>query len=164
MASLDGLSNDDYQRAFRFACALGADRDLALDLVQTALVKGLSAAPRQIDNPLAYLMTSVRHCFYSELQRKGRDDTPFDDLDGVIATDLKPLEEMVIEQDALDQAWAKLSPGERELLHLWAVEGYTLDEISGLTQTPRGTLLARVHRLRKRLATFQPQTVSGASS
>lgn len=164
MASLDTLCNDDYQRAFRFACALGADRELALDLVQTAVVKGLSVAPHRIDKPLAYLLTSVRHCFYSELRRKGRDDTTFDDLDGVIATDLKPLDEMLIEQDALSQAWAKLSPIERELLHLWAVEGYTLDEISSMTETPRGTLLARVHRLRKRLAAFQPQTISGANS
>ncbi|MGY6588037.1 MAG: RNA polymerase sigma factor [Wenzhouxiangella sp.] len=164
MASMDTLSDEDYQRAFRFACALGADRDLALDLVQTAVVKSLSAASRSIDNPLAYLMTSVRHCFYSELQRKGRDDTPFDDLDGVIATDLKPLDDMVIEQDALDQAWARLSPPERELLHLWAVEGYTLEEISRMTETPRGTLLARVHRLRKRLASMEPWTASGVKS
>lgn len=162
MSALDSLSSEDYQRAFRYACALGADRDLALDLVQTALVKGLGAASREIDNPLAYLMTSVRNCFYTELRRKDRDHTAFDDLDGVIATDLKPLEEMAIEQDALKQAWFKLSPMERELLHLWAVEGYTLEEISAMTDIPRGTLLARVHRLRKRLAHFERQEVVGA--
>jgi len=162
MGALEKLSDEDYQRAFRYACALGADRDLALDLVQTALVKGLNAAARHIDNPLAYLMTSVRNCFYSELRRKGRDDAAFEDLDGVIATDLKPLEDMIVERDALKQAWVKLSPPERELLHLWAVEGHTLEEISTQTDTPKGTLLARVHRLRKRLASFDFLNVSGA--
>ncbi|TVQ41440.1 MAG: sigma-70 family RNA polymerase sigma factor [Wenzhouxiangella sp.] len=163
MGDLDQLTDDDYQRAFRYACALGADRDLALDLVQTALVKGLTAAARNIDNPLAYLMTSVRNCFYTELRRNGRDHAAFDDLDGVIATDLKPLEDMVIERDALNQVWVKLSPPERELLHLWAVEGHTVEEISVQTGTPRGTLLARLHRLRKRLASFESLNVSGAN-
>lgn len=161
MSALEQLTDDDYQRAFRYACALGADRDLALDLVQTALVKGLTAAARHIDNPLAYLMTSVRNCFYTELRRSGRDSSSFEDLDGVIATDLKPLEDLVIERDALNQIWLKLSPPERELLHLWAVEGHTIEEISDRTDTPRGTLLARLHRLRKRLSTFQSLNVSG---
>jgi RNA polymerase sigma-70 factor (ECF subfamily) len=164
MGAFDNLSNEDYQRAFRYACALGADRDLALDLVQTALVKGMGNPGRRMDNPLAYLMTSVRHCFYSEYRKRGgRDHTSFDDIEGVIATDLKPLEEMMIERDALRQAWSKLTPIERELLHLWAVEGHSLEEISTATETPRGTLLARLHRLRKRLAEHQTLNVSGVN-
>lgn len=162
MGNFETLSNEDYQRVFRYACALGADRDLALDLVQTALVKGLSGTSRKIDNPLAYLMTSVRHCFYSEHRRHGgRDQASFDEVEGVIATDLQPLEQMMIDRDALRQAWSKLTPLERELLHLWAVEGHSLEEISAKTETPRGTLLARLHRLRKRLSEHQTLNVSG---
>jgi RNA polymerase sigma-70 factor (ECF subfamily) len=152
VTGLASLSADDYQRAFRYACSLGADRDSAFDLVQTALVKCLSAAPAKIDKPLAYLLTSVRNCFYNESQRnKERFHVAIDDIAGVVATSLKPLEEVMIDRDTLRQIWDKLVPLERELLHLWAVEGHTLEEISDLTKTPKGTLLARLHRLRKRL-------------
>jgi RNA polymerase sigma factor (sigma-70 family) len=83
----------------------------------------------------------------------------------VIATDLQPLEDLVMARDTLRHAWAVLSPAEREVLHLWAVEGYTVDEISQHTGTPRGTLLARLHRLRRRLAEQQQsQLASGVES
>jgi RNA polymerase sigma-70 factor, ECF subfamily len=147
------LTDDDYQRAFRYARSLGADRDLAYDLVQTAVVQGLASGRRDIDEPVAYLMTSVRNAFYSEIRRsKAANSTPYEELDGVIATDLQPLEEMVVSRDALRRAWAALAPAEREVLHLWAVEGHTVEEISQRTGTPRGTLLARLNRLRNRLA------------
>ncbi|NGP53122.1 sigma-70 family RNA polymerase sigma factor [Thioalkalivibrio sp. XN8] len=153
MASMHSLTDDDYQRAFRYARSLGADRDLAYDLVQGAVTRGLASGRQDIDEPLAYLMTSVRNGFYSEVRRdKTAAWTQYEELDGVIATDLQPLEDMAVSRDALRRAWSSLSAVEREVLHLWAVEGYTVDEISQRTGTPRGTLLARLHRLRNRLA------------
>lgn len=146
------LSEDDYQRAFRYARSLGADRDLALDLVQTAVMNGLAASRTAISGPLGYLLTSVRNAFISDRRRAARLTwSCLDDVEGVIATDLQPLEEAAVTRDGLRRAWAELGPGEREVLHLWAVEGYTVDEISAQTDIPRGTLLARMHRLRKRL-------------
>lgn len=163
MASMQQLTDDDYQRAFRYARSLGADRDLAFDLVQTAVMKGLAAARSDIEEPRAYLLTSVRHAFYSEIRRaKEAKMSSYDELDGVIATDLRPLEDLTIARDKLKHAWAALAPAEREVLHLWAVEGYTVEEISQQTGTPRGTLLARLHRLRKRLAEPSAGETSGA--
>lgn len=165
MASMQALTDDDYQRAFRYARSLGADRDLALDLVQTAIVKALASARQDLQAPLAYLLTSVRHAFYSEIRReKTAAWSSLEDFEGVIATDLQPLEDMVIARDRLRHAWATLSPAEREVLHLWAVEGYTVDEIAAHTDTPRGTLLARLHRLRRRLAEQQIPQASGVES
>lgn len=164
MTTLQALSTEDYQRAFRYARALGADHHTAYDLVQTALVKGLSAARRDLREPLAYLLTSIRHAFYSELKRVQTAALgTLENLEGVIATDLQPLEDMMIAQDALERAWAQLTPAERELLHLWAVEGYTVEEISVHTDTPRGTLLARLHRLRQRLAGNAERNAGAAS-
>ena len=156
MASMQALTDDDYQRAFRYARSLGADRDLALDLVQTAIVKALAAARQDIEEPLAYLLTSVRHAFFSEIRReKTAAWSSLEDFEGVIATDMQSLEDMAIARDTLRHAWAALAPAEREVLHLWAVEGYTVEEISRHTDTPRGTLLARLHRMRRRLADQQ---------
>jgi RNA polymerase sigma-70 factor (ECF subfamily) len=163
--TLQSLTDEDYQRAFRYARALGANHDLARDLVQTAVLKGLSAARQDLREPLAYLLTSIRHAFYSELKRvQDSAMSTLENLEGVIATDLQPLEEMVIARDALERAWAQLSPPEREVLHLWAVEGFTVEEISIHTDTPRGTLLARLHRLRKRLAANAADLNSGTAS
>jgi RNA polymerase sigma-70 factor, ECF subfamily len=146
------LGDDDFQRAFRYARSLGADRELALDLVQTALLNGLAAGSDAIDNPLGYLLTSVRNGFLSDRRRAATLGwTRLDDVEGVIATDLQPLERVAITRDAVRRIWAELGAAEREILHLWAVEGYTVDEISRQTATPRGTLLARLHRLRQRL-------------
>lgn len=165
MASMQALTDKDYQRVFRYARSLGADRNLALDLVQTVIVKALAGAREDIEEPVAYLLTGVRHAFFSEIRReKTASWSSLEDFEGVIATDLQPLEEMVIARDTLRHAWGALGPAERELLHLWAVEGYTVDEISEHTQTPRGTLLARLHRLRRRLADQQPQRASGGES
>ena len=165
MASMQALTDEDYQRAFRYARSLGADRDLALDLVQSVIVKALAAGRQDLDEPVAYLLTGVRHAFYSEIRReKTAAWSSLDDFEGVIATDLQPLEDMVIARDSLRHAWAALGPAEREVLHLWAVEGYTVDEISEHTGTPRGTLLARLHRLRRRLAEQQAQRASGVES
>ncbi len=158
------LSDEDYQRAFRYARSLGADRDLALDLVQTAIVNGLAVGRRDIADPLGYLLTSVRNAFISDIRRATRLTwSRLDDIDGVIATDLQPLEEAAITRDGLRRAWDALGPAEREVLHLWAVEGYTVDEISAQTGAPRGTLLARMHRLRKRLIDQQRDDALGAT-
>lgn len=157
------VSEDDYQRAFRYARSLGADRDLALDLVQTAVMNGLTVDGTVISDPLGYLLTSVRNAFISDRRRATRLTwSCLDDVEGVIATDLQPLEEAAVTRDGLRRAWAELGPAEREVLHLWAVEGYTVDEISTQTGTPRGTLLARMHRLRKRLLDQQRSDALGA--
>jgi len=44
-----------------------------------------------------------------------------------------------------------LNPVEREILHLWAVEGMTTAQIAEQLDTPRGTVLSRIYRMRQRL-------------
>lgn len=157
------VTDEDYQHAFRYARSLGADRDLALDLVQSAVMRGLAIGRSGVDDPLRYLITSIRNAYVSDRRRAQLLTwSRLDDIEGVIATDLQPLEDAVVQRDVLQQAWAALGAAEREVLHLWAVEGYTVDEISRQTGTPRGTLLARLHRLRQRLAAHRAHTVVGA--
>ena len=67
---------------------------------------------------------------------------------------LDTLEATMIDQNLVERLWVDLKPLERELLYLWAVEGYTIDEISRLTETSRGTLLSRIHRIRKKTTAY----------
>jgi DNA-directed RNA polymerase specialized sigma24 family protein len=150
---LSALSDGDYQRAYRYASALCGDRDLAFDLVHTAVANWLQAAPRGVNDPLGYFLRIVRNCFIADVRRAALLRwSPLEEADGVIATDIAPLEDTWVRRDQLDRIWPTLAAPEREVLFLWAVEGYTIDEISRQTGTARGTLLTRLHRMRKRFA------------
>lgn len=150
---MNALGEQDFQRAYRYATALCGDRDAAYDLVHTAVANWLQAAPRGVLDPLGYFLRIVRNAFIADARRAALLRwTPLDEVDGVIATDLAPLEDTVLRRGRLESIWAGLGAAEREVLYLWAVEGYTVEEISQQTGTPRGTLLTRLHRLRKRFA------------
>jgi RNA polymerase sigma-70 factor, ECF subfamily len=149
------LSDEDFQRAYRYAIALTGDREEAYDVVHTAVTQWLAAAPRGVEHPLAYFLRIVRNCFLADVRRAAQMRwTPLGEGEGetVIAADLRGLDEVHLERAWLEAAWATLSAAEREVLFLWAVEGYTVDEISTQTGAPRGTLLARLHRLRRKFS------------
>ena len=55
---------------------------------------------------------------------------------------------------ALDEALRSLSEAERELLHLRHAVGLSFSDISELLGEPRGTLLARHHRVLGKLRAF----------
>ena len=55
---------------------------------------------------------------------------------------------------ALDDALRSLSEAERELLHLRHAVGLSFSDISELLGEPRGTLLARHHRVLGKLRAF----------
>jgi RNA polymerase sigma-70 factor, ECF subfamily len=154
------LSDTDYQRAYRYAVALTADPQHGFDLLHATLAQLLGKS-LPADAGLPYLLRALRNRHVDDCRR--RQIVLWQSLDdedsgvAVIATDFGDLEARVIQEDLLRQCWQRLGPAEREVLHLWAVEGYTVDEIAAQTDTPRGTLLARLHRLKRRLADLDPQ-------
>ena len=158
------FDRDALNRVYRYALALCNDEALAADLLQDGLERYLRAAGRgendhpdtdktQATHPEALLRRIVRNrCI--DLWRARRDEEPFDAEAphiAALALDVSSLEDCLIAEDELAQLWATLAPAERELLHLWAVEGHTAQEIATLQACPRGTVLARIHRLRQRL-------------
>ena len=52
---------------------------------------------------------------------------------------------------ALERALGRLRAEERELLYWAWVEGRTAQEISELTERPRGTVLSALHRAKQKL-------------
>jgi RNA polymerase sigma-70 factor (ECF subfamily) len=70
---------------------------------------------------------------------------------------------LLIQAEEVADLLARLHDVERELLYLWAVEEYTIDEISELTGAPRGTLLSRLHRLRGKLLETRPAAGEGGA-
>lgn len=54
-------------------------------------------------------------------------------------------------KDDVKAILSQLREREREALYLNVVEGYTAQEISEMTQTPRGSVLSLIHRAKKKL-------------
>ncbi|TNE43226.1 MAG: RNA polymerase sigma factor [Deltaproteobacteria bacterium] len=152
-------------RIYRYCLSLAADQDKAYDLMQTALEKFLRNRAERKDtdsatpsNPTAYLFRIIRNAFIDS-QRRAKirqhdelDESVMGSVDpSVIHRSMQSLEEVMMDREEVKVVLSHISEEHRELLFLWAVEGYTIQEIADLTQTPKGTLLSRVHRLRQKV-------------
>lgn len=145
------LSDSELHRLYRYALSLTGDKDEAYDLLQTAVLRFLESDTKKIGKPMAYVSRIIRN-HYFDAQRRANviDWQPFPD-DEPIDLSLTPIEQAMVDFDEVAWLLSVLSDRERELLFLWAVEGYTMEEISAHTDTPRATLLSRLHRIRQRL-------------
>jgi len=150
---------------YRYCYALTVHRDDAYDLLQSALEKYLKNPPNASYSESAYLRKIIRNQFIDNIRRinsvkfESFDSGTFDDTNGadyfdhqdVIAINSSALDEMLINEEMVDWIWSILDTVEREIVFLWAVEGYTAAEVATELDMPRGTVLSRIHRLRKKI-------------
>ena len=54
----------------------------------------------------------------------------------------------MINKEETELILRNLNSEDRELIYLWAVEGYTVSELAEFFDRPRGTLLSKLHRLK----------------
>lgn len=146
------MTDEQLQQAYRYAISLTNDHDTAKDIVHSAYANILERGNNTVKNQQAYFLRSIRNMFIDKKRFDNRWLTiPEDEHNNALDISLNTLESTTINQDLLKKLWAQFNPLERELLYLWAIEGYTVDEISLLTDTARGTLLSRIHRIRKKV-------------
>ena len=149
-AELDRL----LERGFRYAVALTHDEMQAEDLVQEACMRMVRKKKAW---HAAYFFTTIRNHFIELFRHKRK--FPLIALDEINRKDipaeglLRDEETIFAETDFLEKALSELTPGEREMLYLFIVEGYTAREISEMTDRPRNTVLSIVHRAQKKLRT-----------
>jgi RNA polymerase sigma-70 factor, ECF subfamily len=136
------------------------DEHDAQDVVQEACLR----AVRHFDgyrggDARAWLLTIVRHSCYTWL-RRGRDGPTMVELDDAIVGQLPTQEspESSFEErtlaDELRVAIDQLPREFKETIVLREVEGLSYDEISRVLGVPRGTVMSRLSRARKRLQTL----------
>ncbi len=144
-------------KLYQYCYSLTIQEQDAFDLLQTSLEKILKQR-HPIKQPLTYARRVIKHCFIDELRRTGRyTEQPIDnqtELD--ISTE--PLEKIIIDHDQVIKILKQLKSDEREILYLWAVEGYTIEEIAYSTESSKGTLLSKIFRLRKKIIATQEDT------
>lgn len=81
-----------------------------------------------------------------------------DPLDKIATTREGPEEEAERsgQRDRILAAVRQLNPEQRALIAMHDVEGYSLEELEGMLETPIGTLKSRLHRARARLRALLP--------
>jgi RNA polymerase sigma-70 factor, ECF subfamily len=136
-----------------FAISLTGDIDRADDLVQEAVVRGLSHLHqfRLGTNFQGWMFTILRNQFHSAYRKRRRE---IEDADGAYAAKVAVAPEQGPHLDFTDfrSALYKLSAEQREALLLIGAEGLTYEETAVICATKVGTIKSRVNRARRRLA------------
>ena len=157
------LDQSALQRLFRYGFSLTRDEDAAYDLLQDALEISLRKAPDNNAAAMRYVQSIMRNRFIDQYRRDHRHPTvSFNDNDNQpVNIDPRVLEDIVIAEHEVESIMAMLEPLEHELLFFWAVEGYTAQEIADRTDSTRGTVLSRIHRLRQKILRHRKSTEAG---
>ena len=148
------LDKNELEQLYRYALSLAMKEDVAYDLLQTALERYIRRPTKPDDKPLAYLRTIIRN-LYIDLKRHNKVvqiiSIECDELISIEREDDMSMEDVLINQQEVQQLISLLNSEENELLYLWAVEEHTVAEIAKIYQKPRGTVLSKLHRLKKRI-------------
>jgi RNA polymerase sigma-70 factor (ECF subfamily) len=136
-----------------FAISLTGNMTYADDLVQNALLKGLSNLDKfQPGTSMqAWLFTILRNQFYTDMRRRRRE---VDDPEGALAAKLAimPAQGARLDFTDMQAALSHLSVEQREALLLVAAEGVSYEEAAEICGTSLGTIKSRINRARTRLA------------
>ena len=146
------LDRASLNKLYRYAYTLTANEADAYDLLHNAIEASLNRPSASTDKNIAYIRIIMRNRYIDEYRH--RQTFPLDNIDDhrPVSMNESSLEDVVIASHDLSLLWNTLEPFDREVLFLWAVEGFNMKEISEKLAIPRGTLLSRIHRLRKRLS------------
>jgi len=137
---------------YRYCFSLTGEEHESYDLLQSSIEKFLKADSKGVDNKIAYIKKIIRN-HYIDLCRKHSkiNEEQYDETVTYVDMNTNSLEKIIASQYQLEAVWRELTVLEREIMYFWAVEGYTTDELAEFLEMPRGTLLSKIHRLRKRL-------------
>ncbi len=143
------FTKKDLTMFFRYCLSLTGDAHLADDLLQCCFEKYVKLDTSKVQNAKAYFRRIIRNQFIDDQRKKGNQlKYELDENAAVIQLDLKSLDDIIVEREMVATILHSLAPLEREILFLWAVEGFSLQEISNDLGIPKGTLLSRLHRLK----------------
>ena len=146
------FSHDDLNSLYRYCISLVGDETQAYDLLQASLEKFLKSNVSNLSNTLAYMKKVIRNQHIDECRKNSKyEQEEYDDTVMYLNTDIRCLENIVASEYQVQAIWQKLTSSEREIMYFWAIEGYSTSELAELLDVSRGTLLSKIHRLKKRL-------------
>jgi len=151
------FNEEQLQKLYRYTCALKGTEQDAYDLLQSSLEKyiksDIAKQPSTYTNPVAYLRQIIRNTYIDQIRHNAL--IQWDDFDEneVTSSDLdwNGLEQSLINEQDAEYVIEKMNGLEREIIFLWAVEGYTTKEVAEYLNMPKNTVLSRIYRLRKKI-------------
>jgi len=157
----------------RFAAAL-AGSDGAEDVVQDAFVSAWRGAGtfRGTGDARGWLAAIARNAFLARFRRRAGEPAAHESLEsqedlaraagwGADGPDVEF--ERLATREALTQAMERLAPGEREVLVLRDVEGFSGDETAATLGLSLPAVKSRLHRARLHMAASLRETLDGRS-
>lgn len=140
-------------RLYRVAYSWCHAADIADDLTQDTVIKAIRNANslRDMKKMNSWLFAILTNCWRDYL----RQQKPTADIDECIFTDDSTPELAQERQnitDIVQQAVATLPQGQRQVLSLVDLEGFSYAEVADIIGIPTGTVMSRLNRARKALA------------
>jgi RNA polymerase sigma-70 factor (ECF subfamily) len=132
------------------------------DLVQGALLRAVErrGSFREGANLRVWLMAILHNHFIDQTRARkaamSRDQAWAEANPGFAP----PAGEHVVRLEQLRRAFLSLPADQREALHLMAVEGLSVAEVSAILAIPAGTVMSRVGRARAALRRFEDEPVA----
>ncbi len=147
------FNRDDFNFFYRYCVALTKDESMAFDLLQTTFEKWLRKnLHSKVTYPKQYFLRMIKHQFLDDLKKENY--ILFEEFEEeATAAEIgpNPLEKTLITKDELKRALRVLNSDERELIFLWGMGDYTTQEIADYLDVPKGTILARLFRLKEKV-------------
>jgi RNA polymerase sigma factor (sigma-70 family) len=168
-SEFDLLMRGHVRPLYRYAYRWTGDVDQAEDLVQETLTRLYADLPRlrAIEQPRPWAARVMYRIFVDWLRRAHRSPVQFVGRSGSTGTmadgedeeieaadeswDPTVLADQEFERERIAAAWPRLHVQHRVVLSLHEIEGYSLEEVSAITDVPLGTTKSRLHRARQRL-------------
>jgi RNA polymerase sigma-70 factor (ECF subfamily) len=142
------------QRLFGYALSLTGDHARAEDLVHDTVARALGARNTPEDEPAyrAWLFRILRNRFLDdERRRKGRSDLEESDVDETQVPDWNFAND-IVSVLTVRAALSQLPTGQREIITLIDVAGFSYREAADVLDVPTGTVMSRISRARSALA------------
>lgn len=140
------------QKLFEFCFYLTGHRQLAEDLSQEAYLKAFVSVKKLKDRTkvIAWLKQIARNMHIDHLRSASRSKPhlSFEKEGGELEAPQGVPEEAM----AVIAVLQKLEEGDRELLVLIDIQGYSYQEASDILDVPEGTIKSRVHRARQKFS------------
>ena len=144
--------NQRRRRLYRVAYAWCHDAVLADDLTQEALTKALKHLNQlhDLESLDAWLFGILSNCWRDHLRRR----RPMEDIDTIDEIKELAFEDKTERNEIITRvraAIARLPTGQREVLALIDLEGFSYPEVASMLEIPIGTVTSRISRARNTL-------------
>lgn len=150
MQETEHLIAEQIPKLRRYARALLGDPIRADDLVQEALVRGLSRSHLwQPGTDIRAWMFTILHNLHVNNQRQRRDYQELNDARPEMAT--PPTQEHTLQVRDLARGLQLLPDAQRQVVLLVGLEGMNYKQVAAVLDIPIGTVMSRLHRGREAL-------------